>query len=116
METIRPAEFGADPEYTVRDPERMTAATHYFTWQSRLASRELGSRVVEVGCGIGNFTAMLAGCVAVDVEESRIEIHRERFRKCRHVRAEVMDAGSPDFQSLAPCRPDQLYASMFWSI
>ena len=45
--------------YTLEDQERMSRAENYFAWQSRLVARELGRRVVEVGCGLGNFTGML---------------------------------------------------------
>ena len=38
----------------------MTRAVNYFAWQAKLAMAPLGSRVVEVGCGIGNFTRMIA--------------------------------------------------------
>ena len=31
----------------------MAKARNYFAWQSRMVMRELGQRVVEVGCGIG---------------------------------------------------------------
>ncbi|MGA3188658.1 MAG: class I SAM-dependent methyltransferase [Bryobacteraceae bacterium] len=102
---------GTDAEYTVRDQERMTAATRYFAWQSRLASREVGSRIVEVGCGIGNFTAMLADrelVVGLDVEASCVEKHRQRFRDCGNIRSQVMDAGAPEFRSLAAHRPDSV--------
>lgn len=104
-------EIASDSDYTVRDQERMTAATRYFAWQSRLASREVGSRIVEVGCGIGNFTAMLAdreAVVALDVEASCIEKHRQRFRDCPNIHAEVMDACAAEFPSLASHRPDSV--------
>jgi SAM-dependent methyltransferase len=100
-----------NPEYTVRDQERMTAATRYFAWQSRLAKRAAGSRIVEVGCGIGNFTAMLTDrelVVGIDVEASCIAKHRQRFRDCRNIQAEVMDACAPEFQALASHRPDSV--------
>jgi SAM-dependent methyltransferase len=107
----RSVEFGADPEYTVRDQEKMSAATNYFAWQSRLASREVGSRIVEVGCGIGNFTALLADrelVVGLDVETSCVDKHRQRFRGRRNIHAEVMDACAPEFRSLASHRPDSV--------
>jgi 2-polyprenyl-3-methyl-5-hydroxy-6-metoxy-1,4-benzoquinol methylase len=100
-----------NPEYTVRDQERMMAATRYFAWQSRLAKRESGSRIVEVGCGIGNFTAMIQDrelIVAIDVETSCIEKHQQRFRDCPNIHAQVMDACAPEFQSLASKRPDSV--------
>jgi SAM-dependent methyltransferase len=114
MNFARPAqsvEFGADSEYTVRDQQRMAAATRYFAWQSRLARRELGSRIVEVGCGIGNFTAMLADrelVVALDVESSCVEKHRQRFRDRQHISAAVMDVCAPEFRSLEAHRPDSV--------
>ncbi len=98
-------------EYTVRDQERMTAATRYFAWQNRLAGREAGARIVEVGCGIGNFTATIADrqlVVALDVEASCIEKHRQRFCDFPNVQSEVMDACAPEFQSLAAHRPDSV--------
>jgi hypothetical protein len=45
--------------YTLEDQQRMTRAKNYFAWQSRLVIREIGRRVVEIGCGVGNFTEML---------------------------------------------------------
>ena len=57
--------------YTLRDQERMKAAQRYFAWQARLAGQELGPRVVEVGCGVGNFTRHLLDrelVAAIDVE------------------------------------------------
>jgi ubiquinone/menaquinone biosynthesis C-methylase UbiE len=107
---MRPG-LAADPDYTVRDQERMTAATRYFAWQSRMAAREVGARTIEVGCGIGNFTATLADrelVVGLDVEASCIDKHRERFRDYPNIRSEVMDASSAEFASLASERPDSV--------
>jgi SAM-dependent methyltransferase len=104
-------DLASDPEYTVHDQERMSAATRYFAWQSRLAGGEVGARVVEVGCGIGNFTAMLADrelVVALDVERSCVEKHRQRFQDCPNIQSEVMDACGPEFRSLAALRPDSV--------
>ncbi len=47
--------------YNLADQSRMRRARNYFAWQYRLAAPYLGRRVVEIGCGIGNFTAFLAG-------------------------------------------------------
>ena len=62
--------------YTLEDQERMSRAENYFAWQSRLVTRELGRRVVEVGCGLGNFTGMLLdreAVIAVDSEPDCIQ-------------------------------------------
>ena len=61
----------ATTEYTLRDQEQMKAAQRYFAWQARIVRQELGRRVVEVGCGVGNFTRHLLDrelVVALDVE------------------------------------------------
>ena len=47
--------------YNLADQSRMRRARNYFAWQYRLAAPYLGRRVVEIGCGIGNFTAFLVG-------------------------------------------------------
>jgi 16S rRNA A1518/A1519 N6-dimethyltransferase RsmA/KsgA/DIM1 with predicted DNA glycosylase/AP lyase activity len=51
--------------YNLEDQDRMRAASNYNAWQSRLVRSELGRRVVEVGCGVGNFTGTLLECEAV---------------------------------------------------
>ncbi len=54
----------------------MTAARNYFAWQAGVVKRELGARVVEVGCGIGNFTAALLdreAVIAVDIDPQCME-------------------------------------------
>jgi ubiquinone/menaquinone biosynthesis C-methylase UbiE len=101
-----------DAEYIVRDQQRMTAAKRYFAWQNRLASQEAGSRIVEVGCGIGNFTTTLADrelVVALDVEPSCIEQHRRRFLNLGNIQSQVIDACAPEFRSLASHRPDSVF-------
>src|ERR1017187_650206 len=58
-------------EYTVRDQDRMKRAKRYFEWQFRMAEAQLGSRVLEIGCGLGNFTQHLLVrefVTAIDVE------------------------------------------------
>ena len=51
---VFPAVVGKPPvSYTLEDQQRMTRAKNYFAWQSRLVTRELGRRIVEVGCGLG---------------------------------------------------------------
>ena len=50
----------------------MSRARNYFAWQNRLVRKELGHRVLEVGCGVGNFTGTILereAVIAVDVEQ-----------------------------------------------
>ncbi len=85
----------------------MARAANYFAWQSRLVLRHLGRRVVEVGCGIGNFTGMLLDrdvVVAVDVEPACVQSLRERYPDRPNLHAFVAE----DIRSLARFAPDSV--------
>ena len=102
-----------DSAYRIEDQQRMTAAKNSFAWQSRLAARELGSRVLELGCGIGNFTEQLLGreaVIAVDVDADCIDCLRQRFGQRANLLPEVCDIGSDDLLKLARYRPDSCVA------
>lgn len=98
-----------DPRYTVEDQERMTRARRYFAWQSRLAGRELGRRVVEIGCGLGNFTETLLDrelVVALDAEPACIERLSQRFPDRANLHAFACEAPSACFADLRRFDPD----------
>ena len=98
-----------DAEYTVADQLRMTRAKNYFAWQSRLVRTHLGRRVIEVGCGIGNFTQTLLdleAVIAVDVEAACVERLRQRYAACSNVHPLVCDLLGPEFRGLKRFRPD----------
>ena len=89
----------------------MTRATNYFAWQSRLVARELGQRVVEVGCGIGNFTGMLLGrelVVALDCEEACVQLLRQRYPGRDNLHVLTCEPGAGAFRDLARFRPDSV--------
>jgi SAM-dependent methyltransferase len=68
--------------YALQDQELMSLAQNYFVWQARLVTRELGQRVLEVGCGVGNFARFLLDrerIVALDVEQDHIDRLKERY-------------------------------------
>ena len=96
-------------DYTLKDQARMTRARNYFAWQNRLVTRELGQRVVEIGCGVGNFTRMLLDrelVIALDIEPECVEELIERFPNRSNLHAFASDGNSPDFRRLAEHRPD----------
>jgi len=89
----------------------MSTAVNYFQWQARLAMAPLGQRVVEVGCGIGNFTRMIADrdlVIGVDIEPACIDQHRTRFANQKNIRSLVLDAMDPSFSNLKAEAPDSI--------
>jgi len=95
--------------YTITDQERMACAANYFAWQIRLAAPVLGRRVVEVGCGIGNFTGALLDremVIALDVEAVCIERLKQRYQNEPNLHAVVCGPGSYEFAGIARFQPD----------
>lgn len=98
-------------DYTIRDQERMKHAVQYFEWQRRLTEPQLGRRVLEIGCGMGNFTARMVDrdCViGLDVEQECIDAHRKRFADQPHIESFVMDVLDPSFLDLRRYKPDSV--------
>jgi SAM-dependent methyltransferase len=90
-------------EYTIADQQRMKSARRYFEWQSMLAERELGKRVLEVGCGLGNFTQHLGErdfVVGIDIDDACVAHWQERFSDRGHYVGFKLDAAQPEFQDL----------------
>jgi SAM-dependent methyltransferase len=95
--------------YTLADQALMAEAKNYFAWQSRLVLREAGRRVVEVGCGTGNFTQHLSGrdlVVAVDHEPQCLERLRSRLGNRKNLETLVTAVSSPEFAELRRYAPD----------
>jgi len=87
----------------------MSKARNYFAWQARLVTPALGQRVVEVGCGIGNFTRLLLdreAVIASDVDPDCVAKLKERFPDRKNLQALVCDPCTPEFTDLARFRPD----------
>lgn len=73
----------------------MSAAKNYFAWQARLALPKLGRRVLEIGCGTGNFTAHLIDrefVVALDHEPQMLERLSDRFPNAPNLRTVLAEA------------------------
>jgi 2-polyprenyl-3-methyl-5-hydroxy-6-metoxy-1,4-benzoquinol methylase len=89
-----------DSSYTLRDQQLMSHATNYFAWQCRLVTRELGRRVVEIGCGIGNFTGMLLdreAVLALDIEPQCVAQVQSRYAAARQLEVLNCDWGGADW-------------------
>ena len=96
-----------DATYTLADQQLMARAPRYFEWQSRLVLPHVGRRVVEIGCGIGNFTGRLLDrelVVAVDIEPACVERLRERYGDRGNLHALVTE----DVASLGRFAPDSI--------
>lgn len=95
--------------YILEDQERMTRARNYLAWQRRLVTPALGRRVVEVGCGLGNFTEMLLDrdmVLAVDAEPGCTARIKQRYPDRNNLLVFTCDAGSAAFAHLAAFQPD----------
>lgn len=89
--------------YTLQDQERMKGAQRYFAWQARIATRELGRRVIEVGCGVGNFTRHLLDrelVVCLDVEADCVAQLERNLHQPANVVSKVLDVADPAFLEL----------------
>lgn len=87
----------------------MAKARNYFAWQSRMVLKEVGQRVIEVGCGIGNFTGMLLDreiVIALDKEADCVERLPMRYPGRRNLHVFCADAGDAAFGELDRFHPD----------
>lgn len=95
--------------YTLLDQERMSKARNYFAWQGRMVRPHIGRRVVEYGCGTGNFTRMLLdrdAVIAVDVEPECVERLQRRYPNQTNLHVSSIDADGVGLSDLARFRPD----------
>jgi SAM-dependent methyltransferase len=80
--------------------EILAHADRYNQWMFDNIRPFLGRRVVEIGCGIGNFTAAIASTdasqvVATDVSSKYLQLLADRFDSSGKVRTEVWDLNNP---------------------
>lgn len=99
-------------EWVIQDQKIMSEAKNYFLWQFNLIEPFLGKRVLEIGCGIGNFTMFLTkkNChvLAVDIDEECLDEHRQRFGNMDRIQQRRLDAMSPDIQHAKDFAPDTI--------
>jgi 2-polyprenyl-3-methyl-5-hydroxy-6-metoxy-1,4-benzoquinol methylase len=105
------SEVATTADYTVRDQERMKNATRYFEWQFKLAEKQLGRRVLEIGCGLGNFTRHLLDrdlVLGIDVEEECINKRLGTFAEYPNLVSMYMDVQDKSFLDLRKYEPDSI--------
>ncbi|HEX5430991.1 MAG TPA: class I SAM-dependent methyltransferase [Bryobacteraceae bacterium] len=104
-------EVSTTAEYTLLDQQLMQRAERYFAWQARLAKQQLGRRVIEVGCGAGNFTRHLVDrewTTGLDIVEECLAQARARFQRHGNVQFLRLDVQDPRFCELKTLRPDSI--------
>jgi SAM-dependent methyltransferase len=100
--------------YILADLERMRLATNYLAWQRDLIAPELGARVLDVGCGVGNLTGLLldrAAVIAVDRDPECIARLERRYGRRPNLVTAVCDATAPEFAALARYGADSCLCS-----
>jgi SAM-dependent methyltransferase len=103
----------AEYEYLLRAQECLIEARRYLAWQGQLVLPELGQRVVEIGCGIGNFTELLLDrqtLLCVDREPAYLQRLHERFPRHANLHSFALDAGTDDLSKLIRFQPDSCVA------
>jgi len=73
----------------------MTAAKNYFAWQASMVKPALGRRVIEVGCGIGNFTGQLLdreAVIAIDRDPDCVAEVKRRYPDQDNLHVRCCDA------------------------
>jgi SAM-dependent methyltransferase len=91
------------------DLTRMGRARNYQAWQRGVVEPWLGRRILEYGCGLGNFTATILDrelVVACDTEAPFVEALRQRFPNQRNLQFFAGNTQSPDFPALASQKLD----------
>ena len=104
-------EASTTDQYTLLDQQLMSRATHYFAWQARTASQHVGRRVIETGCGTGNFTRHLTDrelVLSMDVVEECVERARVRFAGHPNMQFRHLDVQDPEFLRLKALRADTI--------
>ncbi len=104
-------EASTTAQYTLLDQQLMQKAERYFAWQAAMALEQTGQRIIEVGCGTGNFTRHLLNrelVIGLDVVDECVNRLRERLGNPTNVEARVLDVQDREFLDLKHARPDTI--------
>lgn len=92
-----------------------SGAPNYNTWLGERFREHAGSRVLEIGAGIGTITALLAEgrekVVALEVDPFYVRRLQNRFRGTPQVEPYLSDVALADFEGLAKQRFDSIVLS-----
>jgi SAM-dependent methyltransferase len=104
-------EASTTDQYTLLDQQLMGKAVRYFAWQAHTAKQHLGRRVIETGCGVGNFTRYLVDrdlVVSMDVVEECVERARAKLAGHPQMQFRCLDVQDPAFLDLRSLRADTI--------
>lgn len=88
----------------------LSDAVHYNRWIFSMMEPYLGRQILEVGCGIGNMTGLLAEgrkILGIDIHPGYIQLARKRLKNKKNISFRVMDL-SKKFPSFGKFRPDTI--------
>lgn len=75
--------------------QRMRALRSYYDWSYQLLKEAIGLKVIDAGCGTGNFTELLADhghqVLAIDLSPENLAVVCERFADKQNVKAVQYD-------------------------
>ncbi len=85
----------------------LSEAVHYNRWIYGMMKPYLGSKVIEIGCGIGNMTGLLAqgrDVLGIDIHPGYVKKARSKFKNNKNISFRVVDMGKkfPSFNSFKP--------------
>ncbi len=88
----------------------LSEAVHYNRWIYEMMRPYLGARILEVGCGIGNMTGLLAGgreVLGTDIHAGYIQMARNNLSGIKNITFRKMDL-EKKFPSLGRFKPDTI--------
>src|SRR5258708_8485501 len=85
----------------------LSEAVHYNQWIYGMMEPYLGSKILEIGCGIGNMTGLLAQgrkVLGIDIHPGYVKQARARLKDKKNISFQVVDMGKkfPSFSSFKP--------------
>jgi SAM-dependent methyltransferase len=82
---------------------RLGQMDRFNTWLYSKIEPWMGGRILEVGCGLGNFTRFFSGrerVVGIDFSREHLEEFRRRNPDLSHIELHAFDAGDPSLTQL----------------